>query len=620
MAEKSGGLFSFFKAKTNRAFVEETVVSKTVQQESVSETVPELPAESSDAIEEHEEEMPQDSAAITEDNTAAPKRHRVFPYSSDPLQTLYYNWLSETDQDSITDDISSHMSKTAYRMENDSAYSFDVNVKRFFMTARIQAKKRLFDYNNAQKARATADGDTPEYAANAEPIFYLTPDGMMLLTAILPPIGNGQHIQADQLTGYIKTSGIQNGVLNPIIQKIVDEKSYFKIYPLAIGTLTVHGKDGEVIDRFPREKNISYGETDFGNMDFTSHNTIREVSKDDIICDIIAPTKGTDGKNIRGQILPARNGKKAHIPMGKNTVLSPDETQLLAANDGYIKFQNGNFHVIQILDVPGNVDFSTGNLNYSGGVVIHGDVLSGFEINAGGDVEIYGVVEAARITSGGNITIHNGMNGNFAGELNAKGDIRSPFLENTLISTEGNLYTNSLICCDVFCDGTIYANSKMGIVIGGSLTAMHAIKARVIGNKAGRKTELTLGTLPHAVKENDNLDQQGKQIEETIQLLTKNINYLRSVDNLPEQKVLLLKQLEGQLQLYTKQKESLTVRQDTLQQQFDLVDEAMVEAQIIYPVTAITISGVSSKITTVTHNAKIALNDDGAIEVFPLES
>ena len=51
MAEKSGGLFSFFKSKTNRASVDETeIVQQTPISESVSESVSEPSAESSDAV------------------------------------------------------------------------------------------------------------------------------------------------------------------------------------------------------------------------------------------------------------------------------------------------------------------------------------------------------------------------------------------------------------------------------------------------------------------------------------------------------------------------------------------------------------------------------------------
>ncbi len=562
--------------------------------------------------------------AATAQAAAPPKkRRRVFAYTSDPMQTLYNNWLIETDADGVSDDITEHMSKTAFRMENDTDYNFDVNIKRFFMTARMVAKKRLNDYTMAKKAMGNQDNDEnpnrPVYSSAAEPIFYITPDGMMVLVAVLPPIGNGSHIQTSQFRAYLQSSNITTGISEDVMKRIVSDKLYFTIFPLVLGKPAIHGKDGEIIERVPREKEITYNENAFGNVDFASRNFLREVSMNDVLCDIISPTKGTDGINIRGQILPAKDGKNAHIPQGKNTVISEDGTQLLAAADGYVVFKNGTFRVIQVLDIPGNVDFSVGNLKYHGGIVIHGDVLNGFEIQAEGDIVIHGVVEAARITSGGSITIHNGMNGNFEGELNAKGDIHSPFLENTLVSSGGDIHTGSLICCDVFCDGTIYADTKMGIIIGGSLTAMHAIKARIIGNKAGRKTELILGTLPHAVKEKDDLEKNAKNMDETMELLQKNINYLQGIPNLPEQKAQLLAQLQQQYQLYSNQKKALEQRHETILKQLDLVDEATIECKTIYPITTITISGVSKKITEVTHNAKIALTDTGEIDILPLK-
>ncbi len=615
---QSGKLRFFLKGRDNKEPKPEDLSPPTTEETSEPEEL-KIPEKSEEApaapTVQEEPTAPAEPAAAQEPKAAPAKKKRVFAYTSDPLQFLYNIWLDETDQDGISEDISDYMTKHAHRMENDSLYNFEVNVKRFFMSARIVAKKRLNDYTSAIRRAASSSMEQPEYSAPAELISYITPDGMMLLVAVLPPIGNGAHIQAGQLTDCIQSAGVRTGTSRTFLKKIIDEKSYFAIYPLAIGTPSIPGKNGEIIERFPRGSEVTYGETDTGNVDFTSKSFFKEIKKDDVICDIIPPSKGTNGTDIRGKAILAKQGKPARVPQGKNTTLSEDGKTLLAATDGYIVFKNNTFRVIQVLDIPGNVDFSVGNLKYHGGIVIHGDVLNGFEIQAEGDVVIHGVVEAARITSGGNIIIHNGMNGNFEGELNAAGDVRSPFLENTLVSAGKDVYAGSIICCDVFCDGTIYANSRMGIIIGGTLTAMHAIKARIIGNKAGRKTELILGTLPHAIREKDGLEKYEKTVDETMILLEKNINYLKGIENLSEQKANVLKQLEDQYQLYVAQKQSLLQRQEEIVNQLDLVDEAFIECKTIYPITKITIQSASTKITDITKDAKITLDESGNIKV-----
>ncbi|MBR5509587.1 MAG: DUF342 domain-containing protein [Lachnospiraceae bacterium] len=639
MAKNQNGKWGFFfkgrdnsESKNDDAFSPAEEFSDSSEELTISRNSEETPA--TDAIVPFDMNIPQEdtdsqqstvpepvpvsSLPLTPPEPAPVKKKPTFAYTSDPLQFLYNVWLDETDQDGISGDISDYMTHHAERPENDSLYNFDVNVKRFFMQARIVAKKRLNDYTAALRRAVSSDTEQPEYSAPAELISYITPDGMLLLVAVLPPIGKGLHIQASQLTDCIQTAGVRNGTSRAFLKKIIDTKSYFTIYPLAVGNPAIPGKDGTLIERFPRGSEVTYGETDTGNIDFTSRNFFKEIKKNEVICDILPPSKGTNGIDIRGKAILAKPGKVARIPQGKNTVISDDGKALIAATDGYISFRQGTFQVIQVLEIHGNVDFSVGNLKYHGGIVVHGDVLNGFEIQAEGDVVVHGVVEAAHITSGGNIIIHNGMNGNFEGELNAAGDVRSPFLENTLVSAGKDVYAGSIICCDVFCDGTIYANSRMGIIIGGTLTAMHAIKARIIGNKAGRKTELILGTLPHAIREKDGLEKYEKTVDDTMNLLEKNITYLKSIENLSDQKANVLKQLEDQYQLYLAQKESLQQRQEAILQQLDLVEEAVIECRTIYPITNITIRSVSTKITEIIKDARITLTENGDIEVTKL--
>ena len=47
-----------------------------------------------------------------------------------------------------------------------------------------------------------------------------------------------------------------------------------------------------------------------------------------------------------------------------------------------------------------------------GNLSVRGIVLSGFVVEVGGNVEVFGVVEAATIKAGGNIILRRGMTGN----------------------------------------------------------------------------------------------------------------------------------------------------------------------------------------------------------------
>ena len=56
--------------------------------------------------------------------------------------------------------------------------------------------------------------------------------------------------------------------------------------------------------------------------------------------------------------------------------------------------------MLPVLEISGDVGPATGNINFVGSMV-KGNVKSGFVITADGDVEVYGIVEAAKVEAGG---------------------------------------------------------------------------------------------------------------------------------------------------------------------------------------------------------------------------
>ena len=65
-----------------------------------------------------------------------------------------------------------------------------------------------------------------------------------------------------------------------------------------------------------------------------------------------------------------------------------------------------------MLDIPGNVDFSTGSINFLGDINIKGDVLSGFTVRAMGNIHVDGVIEAgSAVEAGGDLVVVKGILG-----------------------------------------------------------------------------------------------------------------------------------------------------------------------------------------------------------------
>jgi uncharacterized protein (DUF342 family) len=73
------------------------------------------------------------------------------------------------------------------------------------------------------------------------------------------------------------------------------------------------------------------------------------------------------------------------------------------------------------------VDTSTGNIKVTGNLVIRGKVNSGFIVEAGGYINVTGVVDSATLTAGKDINLQSGANGS---TINCGGNLKTRFIEN----------------------------------------------------------------------------------------------------------------------------------------------------------------------------------------------
>lgn len=439
-------------------------------------------------------------------------------------------------------------------------------------------------------------------------------DNMAAYLFVFPPFFEGRAIDKGMLLEAINNAGIKKGIDVDRIDSIAQGR-YFQIFPLAIGVYPVHGADGEIIDRIPREKETGIKEDEKGNVDFKDLNLFQNIQKDDIICEIIPPTNGTDGYDVKGRTLTGKKGKDARVPAGRHTVLSQDKLFLLSESNGHIIFENGRFQVEEKLVISHDVDMSVGNLDFVGDIIIHGDVLNGFEVKAEGSVFVKGMVEGAKIIAGKDIEIGKGMNGNRQGVLRAQGNVKCTFLENSTIYTGGFIHAESIVCCDVFCDNTVSVRYGKGVIIGGNIMAMHLIEARIIGSKANRETAITLGVMPHVVTEKKEVEKELKTVKDTLEKLEKNINYLKSLTSLSPEKEAILRQLVGQRDLYKNSDWELAERLQELELKISDNKNCRIKCDTLYPPTRITINGQMSLISYMAYKCNIYLSSENEVTV-----
>ena len=103
------------------------------------------------------------------------------------------------------------------------------------------------------------------------------------------------------------------------------------------------------------------------------------------------------GINVQGGPVRGKTAKPVMMPKIPNTQVSSDGSMLVSAIDGYLTFENNHFLVKTLLVINGDVDYSMGNLEHSGDILIYGDVCEGLVIRSTGSVEVRGMVESAHL-------------------------------------------------------------------------------------------------------------------------------------------------------------------------------------------------------------------------------
>lgn len=449
---------------------------------------------------------------------------------------------------------------------------------------------------------------------DAQIITYLSKNKMCAWIYVVAPKHGGSPVTLGKLKESLKEQGINTGIQESRLKRIYENKIYSKPVMVAAGDLAKDGVDGYCIDHYKRVVTLELVEDEKGQVDYKDLNNIQEIEKGGIICEIVPPVSGTPGMAVTGELIAFRKtGSKAEVPNGRNTVLSEDNSKILSQLDGHVFFANGRFNVEPVLHIAGDVDSSTGNLDFNGDIVIKGDVRNGFTVAAQGNVRIQGSVEGALIKAGMDIVIGMGVMGNGEGKLECDGNIRCRYLENCKVYAQGNVYADSIICSDVRCNDAVIATSGRGVIIGGRIVASKTIEAKTIGSKSHRFTELILGGTPHTVEEEQSVVRELKQLRHNLSELNKNISFLQST-NKPEKQI-LLEQLKTARDTLAPQEGVLEGRLIKLQNNDGGLNECRVRCSSLYPVTKIQIGSTSLQVQDEYSKCNIFYSSEGEVVI-----
>ena len=340
--------------------------------------------------------------------------------------------------------------------------------------------------------------EAPPPALDAQPFVYLSANQLYAWVLVFPPVGQGEELTREMLDSALAGQGVRYGLDRNLIDRLAHhDRRYFNMFLAAKGKPAFDGKNGNIVDNYPRVIQRVLEADEFDQVDYTSLNLIHNAAKGEEICHLIKPTEGEPGRSVLDEEIPAKSGKSVPLPKGKNTEISEDGVQLLASISGSVDFTGQVFQVKPVLEIGGDVDYSTGSINFLGDINIQGNILSGFTVQAGGNIHVGGVVEAgSSVEAGGDLVVVKGILGGGATTVRAKGSVFAKYVENAVICVRELLQTDCIIGSSVYCGGEVIVQSGRGKIMGGFVWAARRICASAVGSQSECKTTVVLGGRP----------------------------------------------------------------------------------------------------------------------------
>ena len=349
------------------------------------------------------------------------------------------------------------------------------------------------------------------------PPIWIAPDAMSACFLDLPRSPESVPPRPDDLETALASAGVSVGIddaaLAALCNRLASGAAGQALLPLAAGRHPEPPTDAAVAFFFLHQPQAGAVQED-GSIDFKERGLFPSVQKDALLAECTPPIPGELGWTVRGDEIPAHPPGAAELIAGDGVRLETQDKiqRLYADTDGGVSVQTVETRtpegplkrytvaVRPVLQIPGDICYETGSIDFRGNVEIRGSVARGFRAIATGDIAISGSVDAgSEVKSGGNITVRQGIVGEKT-RVSGSGAVAARFVQDARIEADGDLLVGSYIHgAQVRVGGRVRVEGRGGSgggIVGGETWAVLGIVSRNLGSERSAATCLTAGTDP----------------------------------------------------------------------------------------------------------------------------
>lgn len=322
-----------------------------------------------------------------------------------------------------------------------------------------------------------------------------SPDRMRAYIKLTP----GPHfsgVAAAILKDVVAAGGVTTGVVDAALSLYAAQQSSpqptQEYYQVARGRPMRKGEDGAIEFHVqPTSMMPRYDETESGSIDFKQLNLLENCFAGQRVASILPPGPGRPGTDIFGGEIPAQPGKPVSVVTGPGVAASANGRDFTSEIEGRLVYEKGALSVSPLLEINRDVDYSVGNVDFIGKVVVRGSLLDGFYVNAKQGVEVTGDVGAARITSRGNVKITGGVKGKNAAIIACR-NLAAHYVDDATVEATGDVaVTKEIMNSSVKALGRV--SIPAGSIVGGYVCGFKGVETESVGSEMGVPTRIAAG-------------------------------------------------------------------------------------------------------------------------------
>ncbi len=342
---------------------------------------------------------------------------------------------------------------------------------------------------------------------------WIAPDGMQAYYLNLPPLGECVAPTSADIQRLLQEASVQCGIdttaIAVLCERLQQNLPTDTAVLLASGRQPIAGRDGSFEFYLDVESNpVAFRED--GTVDFKALNLAPLVDRGQALGQRLPAVAGQSGRDVKGRNIAVAGVSELDLELGEHAVRvrSEDGSERVVADfqGELVSIDRSErtppslyLAVSEKMVVPGDVDYSTGHIDFPGSVEVRGTVRSGFNVRAGGNITVEGHVENnVHLQCEGHIAIQHGISGDKT-IVRAKGSIYVKYINGARVQAGVDVVVAEYVfhshisaghCVDVLATS---GKKQSGAILAGQILASKRVRAKHLGSGSAPPALLMVG-------------------------------------------------------------------------------------------------------------------------------